>query len=99
MNVEEMIADIMELRETARRTNVLAQEKSQLLAEFLCPFSVDDRVINGDGEEEIIDSIYSNGLPSKYCSGYRFKVKKIKKNGEPYSNPTSVWNQDKYTKK
>ena len=98
MNVEKLLLEIKEHQKIVRDNQRSAAKKQQLVAETLCPFSVGERVLNGNGEEEVIAIISWSGVPGDFNVGYSFGVKKIKKNGEVYKDKSYAYNQEKYTK-
>lgn len=69
------------------------QRLRQTLAEKLCPFTVGQEVKNWRGETEIIASIHYRPLEPFY----KFKIRKIKKNREPYVNSQYASRPEKYT--
>lgn len=98
MSIEILLEEIKQHEATIRTHQEKLAKKRQKAAEQLCPFKVGDRVINGEGKEEIIHAIRWAGNPCAYSKGYSFSIKKIKNNGEPYKDKSYAYSQEKYTK-
>ena len=94
MNVEKEIELIKSYRDSIKGYQLAVKETEQKVADFLCPFKVGDRVLNGNGEVEIIDVVYF----SEWSKDYGFAVKRIRKDGQPYVYRSSVYDVSKYTK-
>jgi len=63
------------------------------LALLLCPFSLDQKVINKQGEKAVVTTISWSSFSEKY----KMKVTRIKKNGELYLGDQRVWSRDEWS--
>ena len=65
----------------------------QSIADYLCPFTVGQKIIDDVGEFVVVHTV-------TFCSwnnkGYAIKIKKFKKNGELRMYPSDCYNIDKY---
>ena len=66
----------------------------QEIAEYLCPFIVGEKVLDGKGVHHIVASISYYG----YGRGYDIKVFKIRNNGTPYKESSYPGCIGEYTK-
>lgn len=98
MKIETLLEEIQSHEEIIAVHREKLSEKQRVAANRLCPFVVGERVLNGQGEQEIIHRIMWSGMPNRYNNGYAFTIKKIKKNGEPYKDYSHAYNQTSYTK-
>ena len=92
MNIELLKEEIAAKRDVISKAKEYIRKTEQEIAEYLCPFSVGDRVISPEGTHQVIASIGYSG----YGCGYSFKVFKIKKDGVPYKDSCHAYNLEKY---
>lgn len=94
MDIESVNVQIKNAQAVIQSKKEFIESSRQEMAEYLCPFSVGEKVVNPEGETEIVAAVYSKtgGLM------YGFTVYKIKVNGEPYINSCDAWYADRYTK-
>lgn len=93
MDIEATKILISDLEESINLKKGAVLQLRQEMCEFLCPFTVGQRVINADNEPEIVASI-SAGYS---IVGYDFKTFKIKAGGVPYKRASYVSSIAKYT--
>ena len=95
MNIELLKEEMKQAREVISSKESFIRVTRREIAAYICPFSVGERVVSPEGDEQIISSISYRSWGNPL---YDFKVFKIKKNGEPYVNSTYAYNLEKYTK-
>lgn len=98
MNIEKLLEEIQVHEEIIATNKLQLSEKQRVAANLLCPFVVGERVLNGNGEQELIHSIGWSGMPNTYSKGYAFSIKRIKKNGVQYKDKSYAYSQERYTK-
>ena len=95
MNIELLKEEMDQAKKVIDIKKEYIRNTEQEIAEYVCPFSVGERVVSPKGDEQIICSI-------SYCGWshrpYDFKIFKIKKNGEPFVNSSYAFSVLEYTK-
>jgi len=94
VNIELLKTKIKEASDRIDNENAYITKTKQEIADHLCPFKVGERVVNNQGEREIVDSIRY----SVWGCGYNLKTFKIKKDGQPYKYSSDVWDVERYAK-
>ena len=92
MTLEELEDDLKKLTSEIRSKQDEAKDIKQSIANIKCPFVVGELVIDKHGCKAIVDRIIYS------YSGYDLKIKKIKKNGEPYKDSNHTYFCDKWEK-
>ena len=72
----------------------IRREIRQQIADTACPFVVGDKIQDGKVNKAVVRGIRW----SHFRAGYKVKVSKIKKNGEPYAVESEAWNPEKWSK-
>ena len=94
MNIEALKKEIEAHEEAIRITKDEIARKGQLIADYLCPFKVGEKVIDDDGLVAVIHEISY----SRWSNNYNFSIKKIKKDGSLYKYPTQCYRTEQYKK-
>lgn len=85
--------ELKQLNDEISSLKIRKQEVESKIAALRCPFAIGDKVVDKNGTLAIVDSIrYSP------WGGYRFKVKKIKKDGGLYKYSYDAWVGDEWVK-
>ena len=94
MNIEALKKAIEGHEEVIRVTKDEIARKGQLIADYLCPFDVGEKIIS---DENLVAVVHEIGY-SKWSNGYNLFVKKIKKDGSLYKYPTQCYRTEQYKK-
>jgi len=96
MDVEALKEEI-ELTEERIRIDKIYVKKVKLdIAYHLCPFVVGEIILKVEGNEKVmVDSIDYNEWGD---SGYSFRIRRYRKDGEPYKYATDTWGSDVFKK-
>ena len=102
MNIEEkkeqreiLVKQARELMDKHRGVRDAISMVEQSIAEELCPFKTGDRIKSSTGDECFVADILYRSYGNPF---YRFTIRKIKKDGSPYSNTSHLYrNPTDYT--
>jgi len=93
MKIEELEAELKKIRADIQSKKSEARLIERDIANINCPFVIGELLVNKDGCKATVDSI----TYSSWSEGYEIKVRKLKKNGDPYINSSHAYGFDKWT--